>query len=281
MLTLENVSKRFGDIVAVDGLSLSVNEGEIFGFLGPNGAGKSTSVNLAVGLLEPDSGSVAIGEHGRPRDPAVRARIGVATQAVAIYEELTGDENLRFFAKLYGLSGSELAHRVDWALAFVELTDRRSDPVSTYSGGMKRRINLAAALLHDPQLLLLDEPTVGVDPQSRNALHDKVAELKTQGRTVVYTSHYMEEVERICDRVGIIDEGKLLALGTVADLIAEHAGASVVIAETAAGERRLESREPKRALEALQGIEGLIGFRTERPDLETVFLNLTGHRLRD
>ncbi len=281
MLVLDNVSKRFGDLIAVDGLSLEVEPGEIFGFLGPNGAGKSTSVNLAVGLLDPDSGSVAIGAHGNPTSRAVRARIGVATQALAIYEELTGDENLRFFGKLYGLEGAELAKRVDWALDFVELRDRRSDQAQNYSGGMKRRLNMAAALLHDPELLLLDEPTVGVDPQSRNAILEKVIELKEQGRTVVYTSHYMEEVEKLCNRVGIIDEGKLLALGTVSELIDEHGGPNVVIIETNEGTTRLSADNISDTVKSLSEVEGLIGFRTERPDLEAVFLNLTGRRLRN
>ena len=170
MLTFDNVRKQYGSIVAVDGLSLTINRGEVLGLLGPNGAGKSTTVNLAVGLLAPDSGRVSIEGAGDPRQPSARRRLGVATQALALYDMLSGRENLRFFGEMYGLSGSTLAARVQKSLEFVELTDRAGDYVGTYSGGMKRRLNLAAALVHDPELVLLDEPTVGVDPQSRNQI---------------------------------------------------------------------------------------------------------------
>jgi ABC-2 type transport system ATP-binding protein len=167
VLTLSHVRKSFGKIVAVDGLSLSVRKGEILGLLGPNGAGKSTSVSLSVGLLAPDAGTVNVDGHGNPADPAVRMKIGVAPQALALYDLLTGKENLRFFGEVYGLGGRLLDERVKWGLEFVGLTDRQDDRVGGYSGGMKRRLNLAAAVIHDPELLLLDEPTVGVDPQSR------------------------------------------------------------------------------------------------------------------
>src|SRR5215203_630482 len=225
MLTLTNVRKRYGPLVAVDGLSLEIHPGEIFGLLGPNGAGKSTTVNLAAGLLAPDEGRVTVGEGASPADAAVRRRIGVAPQALAVYEQLTGRENLEFFGRMYGLGGAILSERVSWALRFVQLEDRASDRAVTYSGGMKRRLNLAAALVHDPELILLDEPTVGVDPQSRNAIFDSIEALRAQGRTIIYTTHYMEEAARLCDRVGIIDHGKLLAVDTVAALLATHGGA--------------------------------------------------------
>jgi ABC-2 type transport system ATP-binding protein len=281
MLRFTKVSKTFGTTVAVDGLDLVLEEGEIFGLLGPNGAGKSTSINMAVGLLAPDQGSVEIQGQGDPRRPEVRQCLGVAPQALAIYEELTGDENLRFFGRLYGIKGARLKKRVDWALEFVGLTVRRGDLVKEYSGGMKRRINLAAALLHDPKLLLLDEPTVGVDPQSRNAILEKVMELRDQGKTIIYTTHYMEEAERLCDRVGVIDEGKLLALDTVDGLIDKHGGPLRVTARTDEGESSFEAEDSAEAFEKLSALGTLLDFRSERPTLETVFLNLTGRRLRD
>ena len=249
MLTFTDVRKSFGPTVAVDGLSLSVRKGEVLGLLGPNGAGKSTSVSLAVGLLAPDSGSVTIDDAGSPADPAVRQRIGVAPQALAIYELLSGDENLRFFGQMYGLSGAALDARVAWCLDFVGLTDRRKDRTGGYSGGMKRRLNLAAALVHDPELLLLDEPTVGVDPQSRNSIFESIEALQREGRTIIYTTHYMEEAARLCNRIAIIDHGRLLALGTVDDLISAHGGEATVV---------------------VQG-----------PTLEKAFLTLTGRSLRD
>jgi linearmycin/streptolysin S transport system ATP-binding protein len=215
MLTLSHVVKRYGAHVAVNDLSLEVRPGEIFGLLGPNGAGKSTSVHISVGLLRPDQGTAALAGLGPPTSPDVRARIGVAPQSLSLYALLTGEENLTFFGRMHGMKGSALSGRVRWALDFVGLTDRRGDRVQTYSGGMKRRLNLAAALLHAPALLLLDEPTVGVDPQSRNQIFENILALKRLGRTLIYTTHYMEEAERLCDRVAIIDQGKLLALGSV------------------------------------------------------------------
>jgi ABC-2 type transport system ATP-binding protein len=248
-LTLENVRKSYGPIVAVDGLSLTVQRGEVLGLLGPNGAGKSTTVNLAVGLLAPDSGRVTIEGRGQPTTPQVRRALGLAPQALALYELLSGEENLEFFADVYSLAKLRRAERVRWALDFVGLTDRRRDRVGTYSGGMKRRLNLAAALIHDPELVLLDEPTVGVDPQSRRQIFDNILALKDLGRTIVYTTHYMEEAERLCDRVAIIDHGKLLALGSVQQLLDAH------------------GVKPKMVMQGAT--------------LEEVFLHLTGRSLRD
>jgi len=281
MLHLSGLRKRFGALVAVDGLSLEIPRGEVFGLLGPNGAGKTTTVNLAVGLLTPDEGSVEIDGAGSPAHPAARRRIGVAPQALAIYEELTAQENLLFFGRLQGLAGDRLHERADWALEFVGLADRRGDRVSTYSGGMQRRLNLAVALIHDPPILLLDEPTVGVDPQSRNAIFDRIITLRARGCTVVYTTHYMEEAQRLCDRVGIMDQGRLLALDTVDRLIAEHGGKSMVVAECADGEVRVETDDPLAELQRLQETRRLVSFHVDRPSLETVFLNLTGRSLRD
>ena len=257
MLTFEQVRKTYGKhnerITAVDGLSLAVQRGEVLGLLGPNGAGKSTTVSLAVGLLAADTGTVTItaadGSRQSPTEGAVRRRIGVAPQSLALYDLLTAEENLWFIAELYGLAGDRLRERVQWALEFVGLVDRRRSRVDTFSGGMKRRLNLAAAVVHDPELILLDEPTVGVDPQSRNQIFDNILALKHLGRTVIYTTHYMEEAERLCDRVAVIDHGKLLALGSVDELLKTHEVA------------------PRMVL--------------QRGTLEEVFLNLTGRSLRD
>ena len=281
MLTLNNVHKSFGSTRAVDGLSLSVKRGELFGLLGPNGAGKSTSVSLAVGLLAPDSGQIAIEGHGDPREPAVRARIGVATQALALYEQLTAEENLRFFGEVYRLGGSALAGRVAWCLDFVGLTDRKGDRVGTYSGGMKRRLNLAAALVHEPELLLLDEPTVGVDPQSRNKIFENIETLHREGRTIIYTTHYMEEAERLCDRIAVIDAGKLLAMGSVAELIHTHGGPPTLMVKSGGAERRVQTADPLAELNRVAAQATVESFQMERPTLEQVFLRLTGRSLRD
>lgn len=299
MLRLTDLRKSFGSIAAVDGVSLEVRRGEVFGLLGPNGAGKSTTISMAVGLLAPDSGSVDINEQGPPTNHRVRAHIGVATQALAIYDQLTGLENLRLFGRLYGLSGSGLSGRVERALDLVGLLPRAKDLASAYSGGMKRRLNLAAALIHDPPLLLLDEPTAGVDPQSRNNILDTVRELAKQGRTIIYTTHYMEEAQRLCDRVGIIDKGRLLCVGTVDELVRAHGGKSLVRVSRGEHEDAIETDDPLHAIESAiargrntptstatanagsAGMHAITGIRIDRPDLESVFLSLTGRRLRD
>jgi ABC-2 type transport system ATP-binding protein len=280
VLTFENVRKSYGSLVAVDGLSLTVERGEVLGLLGPNGAGKSTSVNLAVGLLAPDSGRISI--NGKdPRVPAARRQLGAAPQALALYDLLSGRENLRFFGQMYGMSGSPLTDRVTWALDFVGLTERAGDRVVGYSGGMKRRLNLAAALVHDPDLILLDEPTVGVDPQSRNQIFENILALKKLGRTLIYTTHYMEEAERLCDRIAVIDHGKLLALGTVNELLAAHGVKPMLVVQTAAGERRAETADPLAELNRLAATGSVLSFHMERATLEQVFLHLTGRSLRD
>lgn len=296
MIQVSELRKSFGGTVAVDGVSFEVRRGEAFGLLGPNGAGKSTTIGMLVGLLKPNGGSVTIDGGARPTETATRMAIGVAPQALSLYEELTAQENLVFFAKLYQLSGEMLRERVAWALEFAGLTDRRLDRVKTFSGGMKRRLNLAVALVHDPQVLFLDEPTVGVDPQSRNHIFSRVEELKAQGRTVIYTTHYMEEAQRLCDRVAIMDHGKLLDLDTVGGLIARHGGRSVVKAELVrppddlnvlpapldGQSLRFESDRPLEDVARLSSAG--VAFQTlevARPDLETVFLSLTGRSLRD
>jgi len=281
MLTLTNVRKSFGNTVAVDGLSLSVRKGELFGLLGPNGAGKSTTVSLAVGLLSPDAGIVAIEGLGNPADPAVRGRIGVAPQALALYDLLSAEENLHFFGEVYGLSGARLAQRVAWCLDFVGLTDRKRDRVGTYSGGMKRRLNLASALVHDPELLLLDEPTVGVDPQSRNKIFENIEALYADGRTIIYTTHYMEEAERLCDRIAIVDAGRLLDQGALPELLARHGGAATLVVTSNGAERRVTTADPLAELNRLAAQGAIDAFQMERPTLEQVFLHLTGRSLRD
>jgi len=281
MICFRGIVKSFGTTRALDGLSLEVRSGEIFGLLGPNGAGKSTLINVAVGLLDPDEGSVVLGESSRRPPREGRALLGVAPQALALYDDLTAEENLRFFGGLYRLSGKKLSERVEWTLDFAGLADRRKHRVKTYSGGMKRRLNLAVALIHDPRILLLDEPTVGVDPQSRNAIFDSIEALHRDGRTIVYTTHYMEEAERLCDRVGIIDHGKLLALDTVDALLKKHGGRNAIVVDTGGREDRILTDDAVGELIRLRQENTLRGLRLENPSLETVFLNLTGRHIRD
>jgi ABC-2 type transport system ATP-binding protein len=296
MIKAANLHKYFADIRAVDDVSFVIGEGEIYGLLGPNGAGKTTTINMLAGALHPDSGSVSIGNGSDPTQAEVRRQLGSAPQALAIYDDLTAAENVTFFGKLYGLGGRRLKERVASCLELVGLTERRKSRVSTFSGGMKRRLNLACALVHEPPVLLLDEPTVGVDPQSRNLIFDRIETLRKEGLTLLYTTHYMEEAQRLCDRVAIMDHGKILAEGTVDELIAAHGGKGVVyidLEEMPASDVRLpaepqdlhlrfESSQPMEDVAALNS-KG-VKFRTlrvERADLESVFLNLTGRSLRD
>ncbi len=307
MIQVTSLHKSYGALQAVNGVSFEIRRGETFGLLGPNGAGKSTTIHMMAGLLRPNSGQVAINGHAHPTRHEVRRQIGLAPQAIALYEDLTGEENLRFFGKLYGLAGAKLAERVGWVLDFAGLADRKDDKLAGYSGGMKRRLNLAAALIHDPPVLFFDEPTAGVDPQSRNHLFENIERLSKEGRTILYTTHYMEEAQRLCQRVAVMDHGKVLALDTVEQLIQRHGGRSVVEAELHDGRRtkedwhrkltdvlgdtafvfednrlRLDTEQPFEIVAKLGagGVE-LDTLRVERPDLETVFLALTGRRLRD
>ncbi|HJQ80085.1 MAG TPA: ABC transporter ATP-binding protein [Lacipirellulaceae bacterium] len=296
MIEVRDLRKRFEATTAVDGVSFDIRRGETFGLLGPNGAGKSTTIGMLTGVIAPDSGKTRINGTSSPTNAAARMAIGVAPQTLSLYEELTAAENVRFFARLYRLTGSELANRVDWALAFAGLEDRRKARVKTFSGGMKRRLNLAVALVHDPAVVFLDEPTAGVDPQSRNHIFEAIDELRSLGRTVVYTTHYIEEAQRLCDRVAIMDRGRILDLDTVPALVERYGGRSVVKAELARppGETielpaeldglslRFESDRPLEEVGRLSSA-GVV-FQTlevARPDLETVFLTLTGRSLRD
>lgn len=305
MLTIENVTKRFGEIVALDRVSLSLARGEFFGLLGPNGAGKTTLMSLVAGLRAPDSGSISInGQRVGPNAMAPRRELGFVPQAIALYEELSAEENLRLFGKLYGLAGQELRARVDHGLHAAQLFERRQDKVQTYSGGMKRRINVVASILHRPALLLCDEPTVGVDPQSRNAIFEFLQRLNADGMTIVYSTHYMEEATRLCSRIAIIDHGHLLALGTLDELLTHLPFSELVrIARndqtTAQMQALAEYGEITKAEDAylFKLRDGLrfseffaaaeeLGlpyryFNIRRPTLEDLFLHLTGKNLRD
>ncbi len=284
MLLFDHVSKCFGDLRAVDDLSFELGAGEVFGLLGPNGAGKTTAINMAVGLLEPDEGVVRFADEAfdrNPRDAENRRSLGLAPQSIALYEELTATDNLRFFGRLHGLGGSDLDERIGACLDFADLEDVAKKAVSKFSGGMKRRLNLAVAIIHDPEVILLDEPTVGVDPQSRNAIFDRVEQLRDDGKQIVYTTHYMEEAQRLCDRVAILDRGRLMALDTVPALIAAHGGPGNLVVHRDDGEQRHETTDPLATLAQLQERQTIDHFQYLPPDLETVFLNLTGRALRD
>jgi len=305
MLTIENVTKRFGEIVALDRVSLSLARGEFFGLLGPNGAGKTTLMSLVAGLRAPDSGSISInGQRVGPNAMAPRHELGFVPQTIALYEELSAEENLRLFGKLYGLAGQELRARVDHGLHAAQLFERRQDKVQTYSGGMKRRINVVASILHRPALLLCDEPTVGVDPQSRNAIFEFLQQLNADGMTIVYSTHYMEEATRLCSRIAIIDHGRLLALGTLDELLThlpfselvriarnDHTTAQMqALAEygeiTKSEDAYLfKLRDGLRFSEFFAAVEELglpyRYFNIRRPTLEDLFLHLTGKNLRD
>lgn len=296
MIRVKNLHKHYNSIHAVDGISFEILDGETFGLLGPNGAGKTTTINMLTGILKPDEGQIEINGAPDPTKPEVRRNLGTTPQSIALYDELTAEENLRFYGKLYRLTGTHLSEKVNWALALTGLTERRKDRVKTYSGGMKRRLNMACSLLHDPPVLLLDEPTVGVDPQSRNLIFDNIEQLKKEGRTILYTTHYMEEAQRLCDRVAIMDHGKILALDTVPKLIEKHGGLSLIEAELEKPPKnlnginaklegshlRIETDKPLETVAQLANFGiNILTLHIERANLEDVFLNLTGRRLRD
>ncbi|MCC7175029.1 MAG: ABC transporter ATP-binding protein [Bryobacterales bacterium] len=304
MLEVSHLKKSFGRLTAVDGLSLSAGSGEIIGLLGPNGAGKTTTVSMIAGLTVPDAGEVRV--NGAPPE---KRQIGLVPQELALYDELPARENLKLFGALYGAGGSALDRAMKEALELVGLAGRAGDRVSRYSGGMKRRLNLAAALLHDPEVLLLDEPTVGVDPQSRNAIFDNLLALKARGKTLLYTTHYMEEAERLCDRLTIMDHGKVMASGTPDELYRLLPATNMVSLELETPERPLvldglRGKEGIRTIERVndtvkvsvtdltRDVPGVLAWlaaqghacrhvASERANLESVFLMLTGRSLRD
>lgn len=281
MLRLDSVSKRYGRLVALEGLSLTVERGEILGLLGPNGAGKSTAASIATGLTGPDAGEVDVDGVGPPTGRDARRRIGLCPQTVALYHGLTARENLELFAGLHGMPRRRARRRADDLLRTVGLLDRARSSVASLSGGMQRRLNLAAALVHEPAIVLLDEPTAGVDPHSRAAIFELVETLRDRGAAVVYTTHYMEEAQRLCDRVGIIDRGRLLALGTVEELTAAHGGASIVTVDRGGRRERTETETPLDVVAGLDLRDGVTGLHIQPPSLESVFMNLTGRSLRD
>ena len=308
-LVCRDLRKRFGERVAVDGVGFSIARGETYGLLGPNGAGKTTSISMICGILASDGGSVAV--DGRPIDTgttAAKGAIGYVPQDLAIYPDLSARENLTFFGRLYGLGGRRLRDRIAEVLAVIDLADRADERTERFSGGMKRRLNIGIGLLHEPQLLVLDEPTVGVDPQSRNAILASVETLSAAGMAILYTTHYMEEAERLCDRVGIIDAGRIIAEGTRRELVALvgqldriRLSASGDLEEAATEARAVDGVHEATVrdggldllvVEARRALPGILATLTGdgitirsveviEPDLEAVFLHLTGKALRD
>jgi ABC-2 type transport system ATP-binding protein len=309
VLEARGLEKSFGHLKAVDGASFHIAPGETYGLLGPNGAGKTTAISMVAGLLELDGGEVEInGEAMSPRAISPKAHIGLVPQDLAIYPDLTAAENLAFFGRLYGMPRDTLKSRVARVLEVVGLTERATDVTKEFSGGMKRRLNIGIGLLHSPQLLILDEPTVGVDPQSRNAILEAVEQLSSEGMAVLYTTHYMEEAERLCDRVGIIDQGKIMAEGTRRQLVqmvgqkdrvsitgngpvaevARLLGATEGVSEATSDENRIlllveDAGARLAAILSTATSAGLnvTGVEIEEPNLEAVFLHLTGKALRD
>ncbi len=309
VLEVRGLTKRFDELVAVSDVGFEIDEGETYGLLGPNGAGKTTTISMIAGLLEPDAGGATVAGHPIVTNATTgKAEIGLVPQELAIYPDLTGAENLRFFGKLYGMSGDNLNSRVAEVLEVIGLTERRDDLTKEYSGGMQRRLNIGIGLLHRPRLLILDEPTVGVDPQSRNAILESVEELSSQGIAVLYTTHYMEEAERLCDRVGIIDEGTVKAEGTRRELVSligekdrisvNATGDLAAVARAASGLDGVVGASPSdegvevlttdaaKLLPDLMACFASIGaaitaVQVYEPNLEAVFLHLTGKALRD
>ena len=311
ILEVQDLVKKYGDFIAVKGISFDIKEGEIFSLLGPNGAGKTTTISMLSTLYMPTSGDATISGHSITKDPmAVKQVIGVVPQDLALYEDLTARENLIFWGQMYGLSGKVLLNRIDEVLEQIGLTERANSRVRTYSGGMKRRVNIGVGLLHKPRLLFMDEPTVGIDPQSRRAILDTVKDLNKQGMTVLYTTHYMEEAQELSDRVGIIDHGELIALGTQDELTKQVGETDTLILHVG------ENDDPEMLAGSLKDLKGIqhaeasdhsvaivtpsaeeilasvvtkanergIKIRSmeiREPNLEAVFLHLTGRALRD
>jgi len=311
ILEVSNLIKKYGNFTAVNGISFDIKEGEIFSLLGPNGAGKTTTISCLSTLYTPTSGDATICGHSVTREPmAVRNAIGVVPQELALYDDLTARENLAFWGQMYGLSGKALNTRIDEVLEQIGLTDKAKARIKTYSGGMKRRVNIGVGLLHKPRLLFMDEPTVGIDPQSRRAILDSVKELNRGGMTVLYTTHYMEEAQELSNRVGIIDHGELIALGTQAELTRQVGQTDTLILHVS------EAEDPQPLADALKGLPGVtradvtdhevtvitpsaeellapavtrandLGIKIHsidirEPNLEAVFLHLTGRALRD
>lgn len=311
MLEVQNLVKKYDTFTAVKGISFDIKEGEIFSLLGPNGAGKTTTISMLSTLYIPTSGDALIDGHSVTKNPMhVRNAIGIVPQDLALYEDLSARENLTFWGQMYGLSGASLKNRVEEVLGQIGLVEKAKDRVKTYSGGMKRRVNIGVGLLHKPKLLFMDEPTVGIDPQSRRAILDTVKDLNKQGMTVLYTTHYMEEAEELSNRVGIIDHGELIAIGTQKELTQQVGQTETLILHLA------ENEDPAPLVDSLKGIDGVLeanvsghqisvitsstanilapvvskanergvkihSMEIREPNLEAVFLHLTGRALRD
>ncbi|MBT3239490.1 MAG: ATP-binding cassette domain-containing protein [Chloroflexi bacterium] len=309
IVTVNDLHKTYDDEEAVRGVSFQIAKGEIFGLLGPNGAGKTTTISMLTGLLEPTSGSVKMnGEDLTSNSNGLKSKIGFVPQELALYPTLSAYDNLIFFGRIYNLNGKVLKERVAEVLEIVGLTDRAKDRIDTYSGGMKRRINIAAGLLHQPEILFLDEPTVGVDPQSRNAIFESVGKLNRAGLTILYTTHYMEEADRLCNRVAIVDQGKIIALDTPNSLIRSMGGGLLKVGLLNGKLKSVQKESLKLStIKDIQVQENQLIIRTTRaqealvsvleitskldatvtsleilePNLETVFIHLTGSKLRD
>ena len=309
ILRCDGLKKLYGENEAVKGISLQVARGEVFGLLGPNGAGKTTTISMLTGLLEPTSGTITVdGMDVKKHTNEVKSMLGLVPQELALYPTLSARQNLLFFGRIYGLKGKDLQQRVDEVLEMVGLTERANDAIEDYSGGMKRRVNIGAGLLHKPEVLFLDEPTVGVDPQSRNAIFESVEALNRKGMSVIYTTHYMEEAQRLCHRVAIVDAGELIALDTPTALIRSLGGGIIVIglaegypeeivdqvtqlpnvkaATRTDGQLKVETHRLQEALMGVLDITnkldiGITSLELLEPNLESVFLHLTGKKLRE
>jgi len=311
MLEVRNLVKKYGEKLAVDDISFDIREGEIFSLLGPNGAGKTTTISILSTLFSPSAGDASILGYSVTKNPMeVKRLIGVVPQEIALYDDMTALENLNFWGEMYGLSGGTLKARVKELLEQIGLADRAKERIKTYSGGMKRRVNIAVGLMHKPRLLFMDEPTVGIDPQSRRAILDSVKALNKEGMTILYTTHYMEEAQELSDRVGIIDHGKLIALGTQSELTAQVGEMDTLILHLG------ENEDPEHLAQALKTLNGVLqanpsdhtialvtpsaeellapvvsranelgikihSIDMREPNLEAVFLHLTGRALRD
>lgn len=309
LLSVKNLTKKYDDMTAVDHISFQIEKGDIYGLVGPNGAGKSTTINMISGLLVPDNGEILFEENQSFQK--WHANIGLVPQDLAIYPDLSAEENVAFFASLYGLKGSALKERVDEALKAVGLEEHRKKRVDKFSGGMKRRLNIACAIAHKPKLIIMDEPTVGIDPQSRNCILDSIRKLQEEGTTVIYTSHYMEEVEEICNKVLIIDHGKIILAGATNEIRMKfNKGKKLAVGTDT---QDFDFEQLKERLENISGISSverengavtmyceeqledygavfeafkqlhicISGIESKTPTLEEVFLSLTGKELRD
>ncbi|MGA7837220.1 MAG: ABC transporter ATP-binding protein [Ignavibacteriaceae bacterium] len=307
ILEVSNLSKTFENVEALKRVSFSIQNGEFYGLLGPNGAGKTTTINIISTISQPDTGYVKInGMDLKNHSIECKKSIGVVPQEIALYNELSAHENLMFWGSLYSLNYADLQNKIDETMSLMGLTDRKGDKIKTYSGGMKRRINIASALLHSPKILIMDEPTVGIDPQSRNLIFDVLEELHKNGMTIIYTTHYMEEAERLCDRIGIIDHGNIIAEGTI-DELRETTKAEESINIHVENSEHINTEKIKQIKNCLDISNGVITFSSKnsgkdlplilmelnkaevgisqieihKVNLETIFLNLTGRKLRD